>query len=476
MTARTDPVFVCACPRSGTTALNRALTRHPHLKAPKDVDKESWFFVEFFGGRTWFLNRRFSIDEDFEKEAVLFINDFMSRRCSGSEGRYLTSHPNNIFHIRPILKHLPDAKFILVSRHPQETVWSMAQHPTAVMAGWRIPGTKITDPVTDDEVRHNTEAWKRYATVMIEAIDGVFGDNVLVVYHQELILHPDSTMRRILEFTGESFLPEISSEISGTLHHSSFERDRKAVKGHLVDHFEEKRKDIAQQRHFCELVVEVAGTEMERLGYVSLAVDTPSDASEATVEPPMPSRAGNLDKPLAQVIETDITNKAGRSVPHFWLYDPMTLRIRIRANRDAENLCVCYVVKDEHGYNLFGTTTFDEDTPIPPLAEGEEIDVLFRFRQPLSNGIHKVAVIVNTVSFRDYSDNVMVQFQDDAVRFVARTPPSRRVHYAFNHPTLTRVLKARKPPVNHRLDRILNELAWFGESVRMFFRNCFEKK
>ena len=196
-----DPVFVCGCPRSGTTSVWQALLQHPSLSPPpeKQHSKEHWFFVEFFAGRYEhnLANRANELDKIYVGEAIGFINDFMTRHLSSPTGRYLTAHPDNIFYVREIIRHIPKAQFLFLVRHPQENVWSMLNAPFAVEAGWR-DSIESTDRFTDDEIRRTTGYWKRSAQVIIDALRGEFGSSVFIIRQEEMIERPIELAREVL--------------------------------------------------------------------------------------------------------------------------------------------------------------------------------------------------------------------------------------------------------------------------------------
>src|SRR5262245_58233978 len=221
-----NPVFICGCPRSGTTALWNALKQHHGLgpAADKWQDKELWFFTEFFQGRKEqeVARRAYKNDQLFELEATLFINDFMTRHCASSSGRYVTAHLDNLFYVRQLLKAIPQAKFLFVVRHPQETVWSLLNSFFAV--GF-VRKNRAAHLITEEEIVTCTRIWKKAAQVVLEALRGEFGTSTLVVRQEDLILRPRAIAQEVLAFLGEPFDEAVANSLASGIINSSFAPD-----------------------------------------------------------------------------------------------------------------------------------------------------------------------------------------------------------------------------------------------------------
>jgi lipopolysaccharide transport system ATP-binding protein len=101
---------------------------------------------------------------------------------------------------------------------------------------------------------------------------------------------------------------------------------------------------------------------------------------------------------------------------------------------DARDLSVSFLVRDQTGVDLLGTTTFDERVALPPLKKGSAGRVRFRFTNSLRAGNIGVSLAVNRVSGRDYSDNILFDQADACVAFSVIADPDRPVHYKFHQP------------------------------------------
>ncbi len=97
-------------------------------------------------------------------------------------------------------------------------------------------------------------------------------------------------------------------------------------------------------------------------------------------------------------------------------------------------MSVSFRVVDAAGNDVFGTTTFDERYPLPPLKAEQQITVLFRFAVHIRPGKYHVDVAVNTVSRRDYADNCRHHYIENAARMNVLYAETRPVHYLFHNP------------------------------------------
>jgi len=433
-----NPIFIGGCPRSGTTALWNALTRHPNLGPAPDKrhDKELWFYVEFFRGRDpqYVPYRHHDLDKLFLAGAVRFINDFMTRHCSSVTGRYITAHPNNIFHAREIHKVIPGARFLLVVRHPQENVWSMLNAPFAVSAGWR---TGAGAEPTRQEITHVVQAWKDSARIVLDALRGSYGDGVMVVRHEDMVARPISLMQQVMEFVGEPFLDASARALAGGIINSSFTPGDRvlSVRGdeERLAYYDRTRARLAERPDICSVVVELVGEEMGLLGY--------EDHARRAQQPPVTRRVETVsERRAAEAVEVRLVAPDGKPRDGFGPGEAVSLRIVVRASESVANLSVGFLVRNDH-QRYFGTTTFDEYIRLPDLDAGERLEVGFQFDQVLPAGKYHVDVSVNSVSSRSYLDNIQHHLCAGAAQLDALASSRRPIHYLFNNPVHVRFAK-----------------------------------
>jgi len=123
-------VFVVGAPRSGTTLLQRILTVHPEL-----------FSIEFetgiFSYQNIFSRRHFGFSKEqlkslFEnsKDLVNFFHNSIEILENQNPGKtFVEKTPQHILHLRFLIKHFPNAKFVHIYRDGRDCYLSSLEHP-----------------------------------------------------------------------------------------------------------------------------------------------------------------------------------------------------------------------------------------------------------------------------------------------------------------------------------------------------------
>jgi lipopolysaccharide transport system ATP-binding protein len=140
-----------------------------------------------------------------------------------------------------------------------------------------------------------------------------------------------------------------------------------------------------------------------------------------------------------QIERVELYDAGGAPCRAFRFGDTIMLTATIRALQDARDLSVSFLVRDQTGVDLLGTTTFDERVNLPAIPRGGRANVRFRFTNTLRNGNFGVSLAVNRVSSRDYSDNILFDQADACVAFSVIADPDRPVHYKFHQPVAIEV-------------------------------------
>ncbi|MGH3319066.1 MAG: sulfotransferase family protein [Streptosporangiaceae bacterium] len=206
------PVFIGACPRSGTTLLRTMLNCHPELAIPRETRflMEAWQTRATFGDLSdpahrrraarWVFRRgqtrwqRLGVDR---RQAIarlvsapptigsLLGTCFLMYAEQRGKPRWGDKRPMYAQHLDAIFAMFPDAQFVNVVRDPRATVASIRR------LGW-----------SDGDVVPPTELWSR----SLRAIDGWRGrlapDQLLEIRYEELVTEPRPTLERVCEFLG----------------------------------------------------------------------------------------------------------------------------------------------------------------------------------------------------------------------------------------------------------------------------------
>ncbi|MCA1961992.1 MAG: sulfotransferase [Desulfomonile sp.] len=477
-----SPIFICGDSRTGTTALWAALIQHPNLVPKIRVDKELPFFQEFFEGRRHPPYRRFPIDRIFEEQGVLFINSFMSENTGGRTGRYVTAKPNNMNYMNRILPYLPEARFILMLRHPQEVIWSKLHYPGAAKGGWRDPNSAPTDDFTDAELSKLADQWNASTRVILEALQGEHSRAMMLVRHEALIADPRSVISEVLNFVQEPLDDNVLDILSSRLTHSSFRGDEKGVD--LPRYFADIRKSIAESSGFCSRVWPLVKDYGEMFGYADYASQSVHAGEDLGIAPPSKpemSPGSSLTQPeapppaetgLVTIESCTLADKNGEACSTFRTGDSMMLTVTIRAEDTIQHLGVGFSVFAEDNTTLFGRTTFDERVELPTAKKGDVFRIAFVFDNICFQGLYRIAVKAFSITDPYYSDFVKHSEVGNAARFMSGTdrlvPGKFLVH---NHVSIELLDGGRLVPLGSLTSRqrVEAELKWQIEALRQSF-------
>lgn len=426
-------VFVCGCQRSGTTALYEALTRHSALHSIGADEKELWFFTELFERPDYDPYRHHHLDKTFLKEAVNFIDSFIRRHCGSQNGHYVTGHPSNIVIAPSLHVLLPHAKFIMLVRDPLETVISMLNAPFAVGAGWRSD----VDNVSEREIENLVEFWRSRARIVLDACNGRFGDAAKVVRHDRLVADPRAEMASILEFLNLAKEASPSDYLASTLKNSSFAFDAFSLSVDDKRSKFEGNRDYALSSLWAEKVYGLSEPESSQLGYEMASPARPRNEPARSKESHQSGEA-EQERPLAdaRITSVELVNPPTQQ-PVGWCRfgEEVALRVRIVSPVPIVNGSISFRVRDASGHSFFGTTTFDERYELPENWEtGLSVD--FIFSAVIAPGKYLFDVAINSVSERNYSDNILLHQLEGAVELTVLRTDTRPVHYSFYVPVV----------------------------------------
>ncbi|MFM9059146.1 MAG: sulfotransferase family protein [Planctomycetaceae bacterium] len=203
-----DPVFVFGAPRSGTTALARALGMHGDFY----VGDETFFLWELYGqGRaekvfeqwatrpssSWLRRERVSRDE-FLAALGLGLNALMTR--SSGARRWIDHTPHHCLMADTLAGMFPGARFLHVLRDGREVVNSMI-HIAAT-----VPAAELDDmkrrgflPPWGHDFRAACTTWRDSARAAAEFCARQPA-RALTVIHGDLERNPEATLVAVLRF------------------------------------------------------------------------------------------------------------------------------------------------------------------------------------------------------------------------------------------------------------------------------------
>ena len=205
-----DPVFVFGVPRSGTTALARALGMHSSFH----VGDETFFLWELYGQRraekvfeqwatrpssSWLRREGVSHDE-FLAAIGIGLNALFTR--SAGSRRWMDHTPHYCLMADTLAAMFPGARFIHVLRDGRQVVNSML-HIAAT-----VPANELDEmrrrgflPTWSHDFREACTTWRDYARAAMDFCTR-HPERALTVIHSDLERSPEATLAAVLRFLG----------------------------------------------------------------------------------------------------------------------------------------------------------------------------------------------------------------------------------------------------------------------------------
>jgi lipopolysaccharide transport system ATP-binding protein len=135
-----------------------------------------------------------------------------------------------------------------------------------------------------------------------------------------------------------------------------------------------------------------------------------------------------------QLEDVQLLDSNGQPSVAYQFGELIILDITFRAFTDIDQLNISFLVRDITGIDLMGTTTFDEGLTLPAKGKNEAGHLQLSFKNCLRPGSYGISVAITRVTFRDGSDNILLDQIDAVAAFEVLADPKRPIHYKFNNP------------------------------------------
>ena len=207
-----NPVFIIGFPRSGTTLLDTLLRGHPFIRLAEEADAVPALVNRLSGQSDERLETLANLqDRDVEDIRRIYF-DALARHVKPDDGILpIDRFALNTVYAGEIHRIFPEARFILMLRHPADCVLSCF-----MQTFYETPANASFFTLEDSAHLYDRVfgLWRQYT--------GLLPLNVLQVKYEDLIRDVEATCRRILEFLDIPWHP-------GILQHERSARDRPLI-------------------------------------------------------------------------------------------------------------------------------------------------------------------------------------------------------------------------------------------------------
>ena len=242
-------IFVVGNSRSGTTMMGRIFGKHPsvytfgelhffgQLSAPpfsskvkkKEIEKlaSQLYCVQREGYRTHGNPRRFlseaqtflaGLTDPPETSADLFEAFLQREAAENSKMIPCDQTPRNVFYIADILELYPEARIINMIRDPRDVLLSQKKKwKRRFLGGSDMP---MKETLRDWMNYHPITISHIWRTAVSAADRFAHHDRVISIYFEELLMHPETTIRTVCDFVGITYtdemlqIPQVGSSVA----------------------------------------------------------------------------------------------------------------------------------------------------------------------------------------------------------------------------------------------------------------------
>lgn len=253
--ARPQPIFVIGFPRSGTTLIEQVLASHPNLYALDEVLAIERAIHEFKALGFRYPEALFEPNQaQMDRVESAYWEEVDLHATAPAGKRVVDKYPFNLVRLPMIYRLFPDAKVVMLIRHPADCVLSCYMQKFKLNRGTFYWATLESTARLYDRAMSAYERHKR-----------AIGANVLEVRYESMTEDFEPTVRRIVEYVGEPWDQCV-------LDYSSTARKRGRISTPSYSQVTEPiyRRAVGRWEHYrrhLEPVLPLIQTHIDRLGY-----------------------------------------------------------------------------------------------------------------------------------------------------------------------------------------------------------------
>jgi tetratricopeptide (TPR) repeat protein len=189
-----EPLFVVGMPRTGTTLVERILSKHSAVSSAGELQHFGLLLKELSKTTTNKVIDKETVmaaaSVNFSQLGKAYIDS--TRAITGSSAMFVDKMPLNVLYAGFIIKALPKAKIVCLDRGPLDTIVSNYRQLFAVNFSYYNYAYDLqTTAQFYHQFKQLTQLWLR-----------LFPDNFYVVNYEKLVNNPKKEAKKIIEFCG----------------------------------------------------------------------------------------------------------------------------------------------------------------------------------------------------------------------------------------------------------------------------------
>jgi hypothetical protein len=192
-------LFIAGCPRSGTTWLHRLVASHELCATGQETNLFDEYLGRFilawklepthFDGRGPHGLRCYLTEHEFWVQLRKFVISLFGDIQIAEGGYFIEKTPTNICHVDKILELFPQAKVVIIHRHPFQVVPSLLSASKSWGKNW-APSNMV----------RAIKMWRRYARCTLEALSFTSSGRVIVIPFDRLRMGTADELKLIFDF------------------------------------------------------------------------------------------------------------------------------------------------------------------------------------------------------------------------------------------------------------------------------------
>lgn len=189
-----EPLFVVGMPRTGTTLVERILSKHSEVTSAGELQNFGLLLKELSKTTTNKVIDKETVmaaaSINFSQLGKAYIDS--TRAITGNSRKFVDKMPLNVLYAGFIIKALPNAKIICLDRGPLDTIVSNYRQLFAVNFSYYNYAYDLkTTAQFYHQFKQLTQLWLN-----------LFPDNFYVVNYEMLVDNPEEEAKKIIEFCG----------------------------------------------------------------------------------------------------------------------------------------------------------------------------------------------------------------------------------------------------------------------------------